>query len=186
MTEIEAAFVELAEALESSRVGYVLIGGLAVALSGEPRATLDVDISVWVDPERLNETVLFLANRFRSRSTQPLEFVARHRVLPLLTSNGIRADIVFGAIPFEREIVERAVLKVAGGKRLPVASIEDLVLMKIISTREKDLNDARALLRRYRDSLDREYLFPKLTEIAEGLDRPDILRIFESEANVDP
>jgi Nucleotidyltransferase of unknown function (DUF6036) len=62
-----------------------------------------------------------------------------------------------------------------------VASIEDLVLMKIISEREKDLMDARALLRRFRTSLDFDYLMPKLEELAEALAQPDILEVVRGE-----
>lgn len=41
MTEIEAALAELASVLEGLGVPYALIGGLAVSLRGEARATLD-------------------------------------------------------------------------------------------------------------------------------------------------
>ena len=40
MTELETALVELATALEEFGLPFVLIGGLAVSLSGEPRGTL--------------------------------------------------------------------------------------------------------------------------------------------------
>ena len=47
MTELESALVEVASLLEEIGLPYMLIGGLAVALWGEPRATLDVDVSVF-------------------------------------------------------------------------------------------------------------------------------------------
>jgi hypothetical protein len=58
-----------------------------------------------------------------------------------------------------------------------VASVEDLILMKLVSERQRDLEDGRRLLRRFGDALDRAYLEPRLTELAEGLGRPEILRI---------
>jgi hypothetical protein len=51
--------------------------------------------------------------------------------------------------------------------------------MKLVSEREKDLADARALLRRFGKSLDQIYLLPKLQELSEALSRPDILQIFK-------
>src|SRR5258708_30272998 len=50
--------LEVAAALEECEFSYVLIGGLAVAFSGEPRTTLDVDVSVWIDRKstRLNSS----------------------------------------------------------------------------------------------------------------------------------
>ncbi len=52
--------------------------------------------------------------------------------------------------------------------------VEDLILVKLASEREKDLADARNLLRRHADTLDREYLEPLLLELAEALARDDI------------
>src|SRR5258706_6775810 len=145
MTPLETALVELATALEDRGLPYVLIGGLAVSLSGEPRATLDVDISVWAAPERMDAAVEFLCTRFRALRASPRDFVERHRVLPVETTNGIRADIIFALLPIEREIIQRAVQKPIGDRTIPVASVEDLLFMKLLSTREKDLADARAL-----------------------------------------
>jgi nitrate/nitrite-specific signal transduction histidine kinase len=50
--------------------------------------------------------------------------------------------------------------------------------MKLISEREKDWEDARRLLRRFRASVDRAYLEPRLTEMAEALARPGIIDLF--------
>lgn len=72
-------------------------------------------------------------------------------------------------------------MKPLAGRLIPVASVEDLLLMKLISERQKDLADARALLRRYRESLDLSYLMPKLEELAEALAQPDILEIARAE-----
>ncbi|MBI3666584.1 MAG: hypothetical protein HY236_10245 [Acidobacteria bacterium] len=62
-----------------------------------------------------------------------------------------------------------------------VAAVEDLILMKLISERLKDLDDARRLLHRHRGGLDRAYLQPRLAELSEALARPDILQIYEAE-----
>jgi hypothetical protein len=130
MTSLEAALLELAGALEDCRLPYALIGGLAVSLSGEPRATLDVDVSVWAAPDQLVAAIDCLCARFRAY------------------------------------------------RMIPVASVEDLLFMKLLSTREKDTSDAAALFRRFGSSLDRGYLVPKLKEAADALDRPDILAWF--------
>jgi len=57
MSELEAALIEVAEALDACGLPYVLIGGLAVAVLGEPRSTLDVDVSVWTEPDGLDAAV---------------------------------------------------------------------------------------------------------------------------------
>jgi predicted nucleotidyltransferase len=105
--------------------------------------------------------------------------VRETHVLPVVTSQGVRADIVFGVLPVEKELVERAKPKALAGGDVRVASVEDLILMKLISERERDLEDARRLLRRFRGTIDREYLKERLEGVAEGLGRPDIPRIVE-------
>ncbi len=183
MTELEAALLEVAAALEECEFSYVLIGGLAVAFSGEPRTTLDVDVSVWIDPQALDAAVRCLCKRLRALPSEPLKFVEQRRVLPVLTRSGVRADIVFASLPVERETIRRGVPMRIAGRTIPVASVEDLLLMKLVSEREKDLADARALLRRFRKSLDRDYLLPKLQELAAALARPEIVAMFERETS---
>jgi hypothetical protein len=64
---------------------------------------------------------------------------------------------------------------------IPLATVEGLVLMKLMSERQKDVDDACALLRRFQKTLDREYLAPLLTELSEALSQPGILAIFHGE-----
>ena len=47
MTKLEAALVEVASLLQDLSIPYMLIGGLAVSILGEARATLDADFSLW-------------------------------------------------------------------------------------------------------------------------------------------
>lgn len=180
MTELETALLELSAALDEIRLPHILIGGLAVSLSGEPRTTIDVDVSVWAAPEQLESSIDLLCRRFRSLRPSPKEFVAKYHVLPLAMSNGIRADVVFASIPLEREMIARGVPKQVGDRIIRVASVEDLLFMKLISTRSKDLADAQALFHRFRTTLDRDYLIPKLDEAAQALDRPEILSLFRN------
>jgi hypothetical protein len=179
MTDLEAGLAELATALDALQIGYALIGGLALSLWGEPRATLDIDVTVWVPLESWEAAVEALCRRLAAVPAAPQEFVRATHVLPLLTSAGVRADVVFGELPAERDVVDRAVVKEAAGVKVAVASVEDLIVMKLISERERDSEDARRLLRRFRSTIDRGYLKEKLEGVAEGLGRPEILRNLE-------
>lgn len=51
MTERASALIEIASFLDENGWPFMLIGGLAMAICWEPRSTLDVDASVWVEPE---------------------------------------------------------------------------------------------------------------------------------------
>jgi hypothetical protein len=156
----------------------MVIGGLAVSLWGEPRSTLDVDVSLWIEPGDFERTVSALCVRVRTVAVDALAFAARTRVLPAVSSRGVRMDLIFATLPVEKEAIDRARPKEVGGKTVMVGSVEDLVFMKLISEREKDWEDARRLLRRFRASVDRAYLEPRLTEMAEALARPGIIDLF--------
>jgi hypothetical protein len=177
MTQLEAALVDITSFLDRARVPYMLIGGLAIAMWGEPRATLDVDLSVWVDPDGFDDAVRAICAHFSSLP-DALLFARRARVLPIATADGVRADIVFASLPLEREFIDRACKKVVEGSEVRVASVEDLIYMKLISERAKDVDDARRLIRRFRGTIDRNYIEPELREVAEALARPDIAEIF--------
>ena len=55
-----------------------------------------------------------------------------------------------------------------------MVTAEDLVVMKIISDRPRDVADAEAIVRRRATDLDRDYLEPRIAELAAALDKPDI------------
>jgi hypothetical protein len=155
VNNLTAALLEVSSLLERLSVPHMLIGGLAVALWGEPRATLDVDFTIWVDPQQMAETILELCRHVRCLPDDPVAFVNRTRVLPAMTSQEAKVDIIFAAWPDERRMIARAQPKQANGKTIMVASVEDLVFMKLASERPKDIEDSRLLVRRYKSSIDR-------------------------------
>jgi hypothetical protein len=175
MTLLERAVVEIAAALESMRIDYMIVGGIANAVWGEPRATIDVDVTVAVEHPGLSAAIAGLGRLFNTSVPDPDAFVRRTRVLPLDTADGIRIDVIFALLSFERDAVQRATMVTFGDRSVRVVTPEDLLLMKIISDRPRDLADAEALTRRRADTLDRAYLEPRIREFAESLERPDIL-----------
>jgi hypothetical protein len=181
MTDLESAVVETACILDELSVPYTLIGALAVSAWGEARATLDVDVSLWVEPERFESTVRALCSRLKPVPMDPLQFARETHVLPMVSSYGIRLDLVFAALAVERDLIARAKPIQLGGRAVNIATVEDLIWMKLISERPKDVEDARRLIRRFRLTLDRGYIEPRLRELSEALARQDILAVFERE-----
>jgi hypothetical protein len=98
MTAQEQALSDLCRALEDSGVPYMLVGGQANAVWGEPRATLDIDVTVWA--EGRTDVASFLASRFRALVDDAEGFVRQTRVLPLESAAGVRLDVIFGMLPF--------------------------------------------------------------------------------------
>ena len=118
----------------------------------------------------------------RAAAPDSLESLRQSRVLPVLSSGNVRVDLVFARLPIELDMIRRARRKTIAGAAVPVASLEDLIWMKLLSERQQDIEDARRLLRRHRQNLDREHLEPRLRELAEALSRTEILEIYMTEA----
>jgi len=53
MQMFQALLVRLARALEAAGIPYMVIGGQAVLLHGEPRLTREIDVTLGVDSSEL-------------------------------------------------------------------------------------------------------------------------------------
>jgi hypothetical protein len=180
MSEQESALLALAAFLEKEHVPYMVIGGLANAVWGEPRATLDIDVTVWVDEPGIAAVVEALSEVFHALAGDPVSFVKEARVLPLESEHGVRLDVVFGFLPFERDAIARALAVPVAETPVRFCTAEDLILMKIVSSRERDLADAEGVTLRRIHDLDLGYLEPRIRELADLLGRAEIIRRWES------
>ncbi len=67
-------------------------------------------------------------------------------------------DVIIADSPWLVEVARRARPVQVEGKPLPVATLEDLLLMKLEAGRPSDLDDALAIRESFAGQLDREYL----------------------------
>lgn len=179
MSALESALALLATKLDSARRPYMVIGGLANLRWGKPRLTQDLDVTVVAGEDEVLALLAELAPEFRSRTSDPTDFVRSTSVLPVESDTGVPVDIVLARLELEREAVRRAVPVTIGGTSVRFATAEDLLLQKIVSERLRDREDAEHIVRRQRGVLDRAYLLPRLRELARVLDRADIVEEVE-------
>lgn len=175
MTRQEEALVGLSRRLEELRIPYMVIGGLANAVWGEPRSTLDIDATIAADTSETLRITAGLEPEFKTLVSEPESFVHETRVLPLQSRSGVRVDLIFGLLPFEREAVERSRLVKFAQTEIRFCTPEDLILLKIISTRDQDRADVQGIIRRRFSELDLDYLEPRIEELSELLTRPEIV-----------
>jgi len=165
---------EVSDFLDQNHWRFCIIGGLAVVRWGEPRLTVDVDLSLLTgfgDEERYARALL---ERFSGRMENAMEFSMEHRVLLLSAGNGRDIDISFGAFPFEEEMIERATpFAFADGAELVTCSAEDLFVLKVFADRSKDWADAESVA--IRQDLDREYIFKHLRPLCELKEAPELV-----------
>jgi hypothetical protein len=170
----------LRDAFEHLGVGWYLFGAQAALVHGTARLTADVDVTVDLGkfaPDTLME-ILETAG-FRALRDDP-EFVARTRVLPVRhTATGMPVDIVIAGPGIEELFLQRAQVHDLGGVKVPVACAEDVIVMKILGGRPKDLDDVLAILAAKRHDLDLELVKDTLRLIEHALDRSDLVSELE-------
>jgi len=126
----------------------MIIGGQAVLMYGEPRLTRDIDITLGVNIDRLED----LQDVVRHLSLRPLPkdisaFVRQTMVLPTLEeTTGIRADFIFSFTPYESQAIQRAKKVRILDQDVCFASVEDLIIHKIFAGRPRDIEDARTVI----------------------------------------
>ncbi|MFQ5661543.1 MAG: nucleotidyl transferase AbiEii/AbiGii toxin family protein [Gammaproteobacteria bacterium] len=160
---------------------WYVFGAQAAIIHGAARLTADVDVTVMYgnrDPDALLQALK--ANGFETQTENAVEFIRRTRVLPVVHStSSMPVDIVFGGPGLEEEFVQRSRHYDIEGVKVPVVSAEDLVTMKILSGRVKDLEDVSAILAAQFDKLDLLHIRSLLGKLEAALDRSDLLPVLK-------
>lgn len=106
-----AALTEIMTFLDRHNIRYVVIGGLANAVWGRPRATLDADLKVLLGDLTIADFVQLLSTSFSFRTADPEAFIRRTYVAPIYASNGIAIDLGLGFLPYEHQVVDRELVQ---------------------------------------------------------------------------
>jgi hypothetical protein len=170
---------DLHRALAALGVRWYLFGAQAAILHGVARLTADVDVTVDAGPHANVVLVAQLVSQgFELRVPDAAGFVEQTRVLPLVHSETrIPVDVVLAGPGLEDLFFSRAEEHSIAGVRVPVAAAEDIVTMKILAGRPKDLEDVAAIARAR--SLDAARVRSTLCLLEQALDRRDLVPEFE-------
>jgi len=149
--KLDSNFCDLLSAFHACGVRYLIVGGWAVSIHAQPRATQDLDI--FVSSEKGNiEAVYDALTRFGA----PLKNMNRGQFLEPDTFFRIGAPPcqvdIFPGVPgveFEACWGNRVEVLVDAEKALSASfiSAKDLIAAKIASGREQDIADAEAIRR---------------------------------------
>lgn len=176
----EKLLAQIASHLVVKNLPYMVIGGQAVLLYGEPRLTRDIDITLGTDPSRLSE-VLQVAKELELKVLPESveDFVKQTLVLPVLEeSTGIRVDFIFSFSPYEAQAIERAKIITVAGQSVSFAAPEDVIIHKVFSRRPRDLEDVKSILLKHRE-LNKNYIQKWLKEFDGFSDEKQFAATFE-------
>ena len=154
---LDALLRKIVDLLDRWKIPHLLVGGLAAGIVGEPRITLDVDLIVAIP---LSERATF-AKRARAAGfaiAKESEEEAGMTGALRLRWRGLHTDIIFASTEFEQSAFARKRRVRIADRSVHVPSPEDLVLLKLVPGRKKDLFDVESILLRHRGKLDRKYL----------------------------
>jgi hypothetical protein len=171
---------DLAAALDEAGVAWYLFGAQAAILHGVARLTADVDVTVrWPDTHPNEALVERLErHRFVRRVADPA-FTERTRVIPLLhVPSGLPLDVVLAGPGLEDQFFDRVQRREVEGVTIRLVSPEDLIVMKVLAGRPKDVDDVVAVAAAYRGTLDTDYIERTLTTLEAALAQSDLLPSF--------
>ena len=154
--------------------------GLALQRWGEPRETVDVDLTLLTGFGGEERFVDGLLERFEPRIADAKAFALENRVLLLKASSGVGLDIALAGLPFEESLVGRSSLfQFPGGIELRTCSSDDLIVLKAFAARPKDWVDVEGVIIRQAGKLDWDYIRRQLLPLTELKGEPEIMRTLE-------
>jgi hypothetical protein len=172
-----ALMLVAAAALERTGAECAAYGGLALGMYGEPRETRDADFAVTgVDIERARlgladlgvEVVIAFSNvRFGGCDVSRLTLMGGSQVntVDLVVPRSLR---------FAENVLRRAVTGSLRGHDIRAISPEDFVILKVLSTRERDLEDARSVIETQQTRLDQALIRGEIEQLIDEIPDHDI------------
>ena len=178
---LESALADLMGWLDAAHIPSMIIGGVAASVLGRPRLTQDVDALAILAESDCAEAVRVAAQyNIVPRIDDVLRFAERTRVLLMRhVTSGVDIDVTLGELQFERAAVAQCENLHIGGINVRLPRVEDLLVMKAIARRPKDIEDLKGLLAAHPDA-DVARARRWVREFATAMSTPDMLQEFEA------
>lgn len=165
-------------AFERAGLDGLVYGGIALAIFGEPRETRDADLAVASVPAAaaqaallalgVNVVIAFEDIRFGGLSISRLSLLGGGK---LNTVDLVRPlSERYAAV-----VMRRALAGTLEDSLLRVVSPEDFIVLKILSTRERDLEDARTVVKSLGDLLGTKTIEEEVSLLAREIPHHDVL-----------
>lgn len=143
MIDLYGELRELIEALNRARADFALCGGLAIAVHGKVRATIDIDFLV--PPEHLDRVIAVCRERGFTIEALPMVFargdISIRRFTKVSESNEtLSVDLLIGSEALQRVWATRQRISWEGSE-FAVVSKEGLIEMKRLRGSGQDLED---------------------------------------------
>ena len=167
---LEKLLETLARNLTDYKITYMIIGGQAVLVHGEPRLTKGIDLTLGIAPDdwrKIQPVIESLG--LKVLVDNPDQFVTETFILPTEDpKSGFRVDFIFSITPYEQEAIRRAISIKIGKTKVRFASVEDLIIHKIFAGRPRDIEDVKHILLK-NPGFDKQYVLQQLKDFDRSL-----------------
>jgi hypothetical protein len=172
-----AVMLAAAAAFEEAGIEAAAYGGLTLGMYGEPRETRDADLAVASAEPEVARAALEAIGVMVVTAFVDVKFggclVSR---LSLLGGGQLNTvDLVRPrSTRYAAAMMARVLRGTLRGQELRVVAPEDFVILKVLATRERDLEDARSVLEKQRARLDLSLVEAEIARLADELADHDI------------
>lgn len=170
-------------ALSGLNVRWYVFGAQAVIFAGAVRTTADIDITVEeIQVEKLVKALKKAGFVLRSGIDDLDELIEHHRILPMEhQASGMQLDVVRAGPGPEQQMLGRVTMRKLGRTQIPFIETNDLLVLKTLAGREKDLEDVRALLRGKSAEIEVEVVRARLEELGALIDDSTLRELFDEQ-----
>jgi hypothetical protein len=180
-----AVLLRVASALRACGVENAAYGGLALAVYGEPRETKDADLAVAGADSLVSERALRALGVEVVKAFDRVRFggnsITRFTLVESAGGAGLNtADLVEPrSTRYAHLALDRATEGTLRGEPIRILTPEDFVVFKVLSTRERDLEDGATVLRALGSRLDRARIASDLAALVAEISDHDIAARFD-------
>jgi predicted nucleotidyltransferase len=176
--DLSTALTEAVAALEQMRIKYAVIGGIATSFRSQPRYTKDLDFLLQIPQVTLAKLLEEFARRgFNFDEVKTIrEWTQQH--MTTLSYRGIRIDLLKPVLSVYQHTLDRAKMVTWLNQPVRVASVEGLILIKLLAFRSQDLIDIENLIAFHRNHLDLDWIRSEWQSIG-SLDDPRMRKFDE-------
>lgn len=165
MTEILETALLCIDALEAEGLDCAIGGALALGFWSPPRATLDVDLNIFVEAVDAQVALQPLINIGAIGNSEQMVKRLQQGEAAILHLHGVHLDIFLPSIPFYKEAAQRVARVPYKDRTLPVLSAEVLAVFKLLFFRPKDLADLERLVAFLGENLDAAWVRSQVAEM---------------------
>ena len=154
MSKLEEVLKRLVACFVSHEIPYVVMGGLAVRVHALPRPTNDVDFTIMLARERLPELFdavekigLTVPETYKSGWVDEVAGMPIVKIRHYFEAGlGVDVDVFLAESEYQRVLIERRQPLEVDGFSCWLVTPEDLLLLKLIASRPRDLVDIQDIL----------------------------------------